>query len=77
MEIFNIHEAKTNLSKLITRVINGEEIIIAKSGDPVAKLVPILKRNKKDRTPGSAIGKIKIYDDFYSPLPDEIINSFN
>lgn len=71
----NIHEAKTNFSKLIARVVNGEEIVISKAGDPVAKLIPY-RQTKKEREPGSAIGKIKISDDFYSPLPDEIIESF-
>lgn len=63
----NIHEAKTNLSKLIVRVSNGEEIIISKAGNPVAKLVPIATKKKK-RVPGSAKGKIKISDDFYKPM---------
>jgi len=51
----NIHEAKTNLSKLIVRVSNGDEIIICKAGNPVAKLVPITTKKKK-RVPGSAKG---------------------
>jgi len=49
------------------RVSNGEEIIISKAGNPVAKLVPITTKKKK-RVPGSAKGKIKISDDFYKPL---------
>ena len=71
----NVHEAKTNLSKLLVRVASGEEIIIAKSGKPVAKLVPISKE-AKTRVPGSAKGKILIEKEFDSPLPEEILRAF-
>ena len=71
----NIHEAKTNFSKLLVRVSNGEEIIIAKAGKPIARLVPALERQKK-RIPGSAKGKIRIDPDFDAPLPESIIKSF-
>ncbi len=69
--IVNIHEAKTQFSKLIVRVKQGEEIIIAMAGKPVAKLVPI-KPNVKPRKSGSAKGKIKIADNFNAPLPNDI-----
>ena len=72
----NIHEAKTNFSKLIARVINGEEITISKAGSPVAKLVPVVSR-QVNRTPGSAKGLIKISDDFEAPLSDELISEFD
>ena len=71
----NVHEAKTNLSKLLVRVASGEEIIIAKSGKPIAKLVPISKGVKR-RAPGTAKGKILIEKDFDSPLPEEILRAF-
>jgi prevent-host-death family protein len=71
----NIYEAKTKFSKLINRAIAGEEIIIAKSGKPVAKLVPI-ETALKDRIPGSAKGKITITEDFDAPLPDDVLESF-
>jgi prevent-host-death family protein len=71
----NIHEAKTNLSKLLVRVANGEEIIISKSGKPIAKLVSISNKLKR-RSPGSAKGKIFIEKDFDSPLPEEILKAF-
>ena len=67
MEIVNIHEAKTNFSKLLARVNSGEEIIIARSGEPCARLVP-LKKGKK-RIPGIAKGKVT--DAFFEPLSDE------
>ena len=68
----NIYEAKSKLSKLINQAIAGEEIIIARSGKPVAKLVPF-KKPIRNRKPGSAKGKIIIADDFDAPLPDDIL----
>jgi prevent-host-death family protein len=64
MEV-NIHDAKTNLSKLIQKAESGEEIIIARAGRPIVKLVPVPK--SKRRIIGSAKGKIWISDDFDSP----------
>ncbi len=71
----NIHEAKTNLSKLIRKVVNGEEVIIAKGNKPIVKMVPI-KGSKATRKLGSAKGKIKIAKKFDDPLEDfqEYIN---
>lgn len=71
----NIHEAKTHLSRLIRRVLAGEEITIAKAGTPVARLVPI-EPAPRDRTPGSAAGEIEISPKFYDPLPDEVLEAF-
>lgn len=71
----NIHEAKTHFSKLIKEACQGEEVIIAKAGVPLIRLVPIVK-SKKERVPGSAKGKIIISDDFDAPLPTEIIEGF-
>lgn len=67
MEAINIHEAKTHFSKILARVHAGEEIIIAKAGQPYAKLVPIhpLRRRK----PGIAKGKVT--NAFFEPLPEE------
>ena len=65
----NIHVAKTHLSKLIKRVLNGEEVIIAKGNKPVAKLVAI-EGSKPERKLGTAKGKIKIAPDFDEPLTD-------
>jgi prevent-host-death family protein len=74
MEV-NIHEAKTHLSRLLERVAMGEEVIIAKAGTPVAKLVPLHARSKK-RTLGSAKGEFTVPDDFNDPLPKEIEDLF-
>jgi len=71
----NIHEAKTHLSKLLHRVMAGEEIVIAKSGVPIARIVPVQTRIAK-RVPGNAKGKIWIADDFNAPLPEEIVSTF-
>jgi prevent-host-death family protein len=71
----NIQEAKSNLSKLINQVIAGEEVIVAKSGKPVAKIVPI-ENPTQNRKPGSAKGKLIISDDFDAPLPDDILKEF-
>ena len=62
----NIHHAKTHLSKLIAQAENGEEVIIARNGKPVVKLVPITSKPKR-RLLGSAKGKIWISEDFDSP----------
>ncbi len=64
----NVHEAKTHLSRLLERVCGGEEIVIARAGTPVARLVP-LGDDAPPRTPGALRGKIRISDDFGAPLP--------
>jgi len=74
MEV-NIHQAKTHLSRLLERVAMGEEVIIAKAGTPVAKLVPLRAKAKK-RKLGSAKGEFVVPDDFNDPLPKEIEDLF-
>ncbi len=74
MQQVNIHEAKTQLSKLIDLTTSGEEIIIAKHGKPVVRLIPY-KPAVTRRKPGSLYGKVKIGDDFDAPLPDDIAQS--
>lgn len=71
----NIHEAKTHLSKLLARVQEGEEVIIAKAGRPIARLVPMIERPTK-RVPGSAKGKVVIAPDFDAPLPEAVLREF-
>jgi prevent-host-death family protein len=75
MDKVNIHEAKTNLSRLVDQVSGGAEIVIAKAGKPVAKLVPI-GRDGRVRKPGFLKGKIKIAADFDAPLPAEVLDAF-
>jgi prevent-host-death family protein len=74
--VVNVHEAKTQFSKLLAKVGKGGEIIIAKAGKPVARLVPIEERPLK-RSPGSARGKVVISKDFDAPLPAKIMELFD
>lgn len=64
----NVHEAKTHLSKLLTRVEAGKEIVIARAGKPCARLVPYEPRRR--RTPGRIRG-ITVPPEFFDPLPDD------
>ena len=75
MNQINIHQAKTQFSRLVERVAGGEEIIIAKSGKPVARLVPYAPK-RAVRRPGAMRGKIRIKKNFDQPLPIEILASF-
>ena len=74
VETVNIHEAKTHLSRLVERVEAGEEIVIARAGRPVARLVP-LRRSTKPGVPGHWRGQIVIAPDF-DAVNDEIIRDF-
>jgi len=71
----NIHEAKTHLSRLLARVEQGEEIIIARAGAPIARLVPFAG-SRPDRQPGTARESLRIATDFDEPLPDAILRKF-
>jgi prevent-host-death family protein len=70
----NIHEAKTHLSRLIERVETGEEIVIARAGRPVARLVPFRQR-AQPRTPGLWRGQVRLSDDFDTP-DAQILDAF-
>lgn len=70
MTTVNVHEAKTQLSRLLARVAGGEEIVIARAGTPVARLLPVERRGTR-RTPGSLRGRIMLSDRFDDPLPDD------
>lgn len=65
----NIHEAKTHLSRLLERVMNGEEVIIAKAGKPVARLT-VYSEKPACRISGLDAGKVIIHPDFDDPLPE-------
>ena len=71
----NLYEAKTQLSRLVERAARGEEIVIAKAGEPKARLVP-LARPVKDRRPGDWRGRIVIGPDFDAPLPEDVLDDF-
>jgi prevent-host-death family protein len=69
MAIYNIHEAKTHFSKLLRRVMSGEEIVIARAGKPIARIVPI-ESGGSSRVPGNDAGKVILHEDFDDPLPE-------
>lgn len=73
--VYNLYEAKTSLSSLVDRVAAGEEIVIAKAGKPLAKLVPF-PRQRLPRQPGGWEGRIVISDDFDEPLPAALQAAF-
>jgi prevent-host-death family protein len=73
MDMVNVHDAKTHLSRLLDRVEQGEQILLARNGKPVAQLV---SPRGQPRRPGSLEGTIKISDDFDAPLPPEVADAF-
>jgi prevent-host-death family protein len=70
MKTVTIHEAKTNLSKLIEQACQGEEVVIARGSNPVVRLVPIGDA-KGRRQPGALRGKLHVGPEFFEPLTDE------
>lgn len=73
--ILDLDDATARLSQLVERAARGEEIIIAKAGKPLAKLVPLASRHKL-REPGGWEGKVRITEDFDAPLPGEFQTDF-
>ncbi|SFD81397.1 type II toxin-antitoxin system Phd/YefM family antitoxin [Streptomyces aidingensis] len=71
---YNVHEAKTHFSRILEQVATGEEIIISKAGEPVAKVVP-LRRTVRRTGRGSLSGQIEIMEDF-DDLPDDLADAF-
>jgi prevent-host-death family protein len=69
--IYDLHEAKTHLSRLVDRAASGEEIILSRAGKPLAKLVPF-QPLAKPRLPGGWEGKVSVSEDFDAPLSPEI-----
>jgi len=76
MKTVNVHAAKTQLSRLLEEVSRGEEIVIAKAGRPVAKLVAIEQAGTPRRGLGALKGRIRVRRDFDAPLPAEISRAF-
>jgi prevent-host-death family protein len=70
-----MHEAKTNLSQLVERAEAGEEIVIARNGKPVARLVPVTRTNSLADVYGIWRGQVRMADDF-DELPDDIAEAF-
>ena len=73
MDTVNVHEAKTHLSRLLERVEAGEEIVLARNGKAIARLVPV---GRVTRRPGAMKGRIRIRRDFDAPLPAKIARAF-
>jgi prevent-host-death family protein len=69
----NIHQAKTHFSRLLQRVAAGEEVVIARAGVPVARLVAVEPKKPKVRPLGFARGEVWVADDFGAPLPDDML----
>ncbi|HEX3407815.1 MAG TPA: type II toxin-antitoxin system prevent-host-death family antitoxin [Caulobacteraceae bacterium] len=74
--IVKVHQAKTQLSKLIAAALAGEEVVIARGNEPVVRLMPIAPV-KKGRVPGRLKGKIAFSDSFFDPLPDDELALWN
>ena len=78
MATFNVHEAKTHFSRLLDDAVAGREVVIAKAGKPVARLVSITAPTdqRPRRKLGLWAGEMKVPDDFNEPLPDDVLASF-
>ncbi|MFA6309912.1 MAG: type II toxin-antitoxin system prevent-host-death family antitoxin [Sterolibacterium sp.] len=68
MQVVNIHDAKTQLSRLLEQVQAGEDVVIAKSGTPIVRLIPYATPKRKIAPPGAMAGEIWIADDFDAPM---------
>lgn len=75
MAVVTIHTAKTTLSQLIARAEAGEEIVLARGAQPVAKIVAIAPASSKRRF-GAYRGKISVGPEFFDPLPDDELNAW-
>ncbi len=73
--IYNVHQAKTHLSELLQRVADGEDVVIARAGVPVARLIP-LTRPDEARPLGTEKGRMVVADDFDAPLPPDMLGAF-
>ena len=77
MQTVNIHAAKTQLSRLVDQAAAGEEIIIARAGKPVARLVPLAAPlAAQKRVLGRLAGRLTVPADFDAPLPDDVLDAF-
>jgi prevent-host-death family protein len=72
---YNVHQAKTHLSELLERVADGEDVVIARAGVPVARLVPVVLPDAA-RPLGTEKGRLVVADDFDAPLPQDVLDSF-
>ena len=75
MKTVNLHAAKTHLSRLVDEAVGGEDVIIAKAGKPMVRLVPVAPKRRRTGF-GDMKGRIWIADDFDAPLPDDMLRAF-
>lgn len=75
MKVVNLHAAKTHLSRLVEDAAGGEEIVIAKAGKPMVRLVPVASKARR-RTFGALKGRIRIAENFDAPLPAALARAF-
>ena len=75
MKAINLHAAKTHLSRLVDKAVAGEEVVIAKAGRPMVRLVPTAATGRRTGF-GSLKGRIRIADDFDAPLPKGMLRGF-
>ena len=75
--IFNVHDAKTRFSKILAKVQAGEDVIIAKNGRPVAKLIPFERKVRGKRPFGTARGKIRLLPGWEAPLSGKALKEFD
>ena len=76
MPVYNMHEAKTNLSRLLESALLGEEIILARGGKPLARIVPLGREQAGQRDLGAMAESVRIADDFDAPLPEDVLADF-
>jgi len=76
MTAFNMHEAKSQLSKLVERACTGEDVVIARNGKPAVRLVPVKNTEKTPRPIGLHAGMGWVSDDFNEPMPDDFMKFF-
>ena len=76
MSAINLHNAKTHLSRRVEAAASGQEVVIAKHGRPVAKLVPLAAQAPTLPRIGAMKDKLVVPDDFDAPLPDEVLAGF-
>jgi prevent-host-death family protein len=74
MKTVNLHAAKTQLSRLVDEAAAGEEVVIAKAGKPMVRLVPVRPHRRTGF--GDLKGRIRIAADFDAPLPDDLLQAF-
>lgn len=75
--IVTVHQAKTQLSKLIAQALEGEEIVIARGKEPAVRLTPVNAQPRKPRVFGALKGKIAFSESFFDPLPDDELALWN